>query len=91
MEQANDVTGVIAGQDPSRRSGETLMWMRAIRSKRSSDVERALLDWIPGSGITSGGFGAETQHQQNDRLFRTTLLFRQLEVISELTHNRILK
>ena len=37
-------------------------------------------DWIPGAGIPCYSFGPVEQRQQNERLFRTSLLFRELEV-----------
>ncbi len=79
MEQA-DAEAASAGngqeaQESSQRSGSIVL--RTNRRKRGS--EGALLDWIPGSGITNE-YGIHTQQQQSDRLLRTTILFRELEV-----------
>ena len=65
--------------DASQRSGSIAV--RTHRRKRGIEEERNLLEWIPlVSGITSNESGSQTQHQQNDRLLRTTLLYRELEV-----------
>ena len=53
-----------------------------LKRRKYAKRERSPIDWIPGAGVPCYSFGPPDQRQRNEKLFRTSLLFRQLEVNS---------
>ena len=51
------------------------------RRRRLTHENPDSVDWIPGAGVPCYCFGPPSSRRNNERLFRTTILFRELEVI----------